>query len=146
MKLLLLGMSHRSAPVEVRERFAVADNEPMLRKLVDRPGIEEAVLLSTCNRVEVVVTTQNADAARHVLLDFFARDLAVDDLPAGLSLSDLTYLRQGRDAVNQRRRARRRDRRSRGTLGRMIRRSCRWRRCPIESVRDVVPRQRAYGA
>lgn len=99
MKLLLLGMSHRSAPVEVRERFAVADNEPMLRKLVDRPGIEEAVLLSTCNRVEVVVTTQNADAARHVLLDFFARDLAVDDLPAGLSLSDLTYLRQGRDAV-----------------------------------------------
>jgi glutamyl-tRNA reductase len=99
VKLLLLGMNHRSAPVEVRERFAVAHNEPMLRKLIDRPGIEEAVLLSTCNRVEVVVATHNADAARHVLLDFFAHDLAEADLPAGVSLSELTYLRQGRDAV-----------------------------------------------
>lgn len=71
----------------------------MLRKLVDRPGIEEAVLLSTCNRVEVVVTTENSDAAQHVLLDFFARDLAEGELLSGISLTDVTYLRHGRDAV-----------------------------------------------
>ncbi len=99
MKILLLGMNHRSAPVDVRERFAVSQTGPMLRKLVDRPEIEEAVLLSTCNRVEVVVTTENADAARHVLLDFFARDLAQGELPSGMSLSDLTYVRHGREAV-----------------------------------------------
>ena len=99
MKVLLLGMNHRSAPVEVRERFAVAQTGPMLRKLIDRPGIEEAVLLSTCNRVEVVVTTSNADAAQHVLLDFFAHDLAEGELPTGLPLSDLTYVKHGRDAV-----------------------------------------------
>ncbi len=99
MKILLLGMNHRSAPVEVRERFAVAQAGPMLRKLVDRPGIGEAVLLSTCNRVEVVVTTENPDAAQHVLLDFFTRDLAQGPLPAGMSLSDLTYLHHGREAV-----------------------------------------------
>jgi len=45
------------------------------------------------------VTTQNADAAQHVLLDFFGRDLAEGELPSGVSLSELTYLRHGRDAV-----------------------------------------------
>jgi glutamyl-tRNA reductase len=99
MKVLLLGMNHRSAPIEVRERFAVAQAGPMLRKLIDRPEIQEAVLLSTCNRVEVVVTTENTDAAQHVLLDFFARDLAEGTLPSGITLTDLTYLRHGRDAV-----------------------------------------------
>ena len=99
MKVLLLGMNHRSAPIEVRERFAVAQAGPMLRKLIDRPEIQEAVLLSTCNRVEVVVTTENSDAAQHVLLDFFSRDLAQGELPSGISLTDLTYLRHGRDAV-----------------------------------------------
>jgi glutamyl-tRNA reductase len=99
MKVLLLGMNHRSAPVEVRERFAVAATGPLLRKLIDHPGIEEAVLLSTCNRVEVVVTTRNPDAAQHVLLEFFAHDLAEGKLPSGLSLSDLTYLQHGRDAI-----------------------------------------------
>jgi len=99
MKVMLLGMNHKSAPVEVRERFAVAQTGPLLRKLVDRPGIEEAVLLSTCNRVEIVVITKNPDAARHLLLEFFARDLAEGELPTGISLEDLTYIRHGRDAV-----------------------------------------------
>lgn len=99
MKVLLLGMNHRSAPVEVRERFAVAQAGPLLRKLVDRPEIGEAVLLSTCNRVEVVVTTENSDAAQHVLLEFFARDLAAGELPSGNSLAELTYLLEGRAAV-----------------------------------------------
>jgi glutamyl-tRNA reductase len=99
MKILLLGMNHHSAPVEVRERFAVAQTGSLLRKLVDRPEIEEAVLLSTCNRVEIVVTTQNSDAAQHVLLDFFARDLAEGELASGISLSELTYLLHGRDAI-----------------------------------------------
>ncbi len=99
MKVMLLGMSHRTAPVEVRERFAVSQAGPVLRKLIDRPEIEEAVLLSTCNRVEVVVTTPNPDAAQHVLLDFFLRELADERVPRDLSLSRVTYVRQGRDAI-----------------------------------------------
>ena len=62
-----MGTSHHSAPVEVRERFAVADEQAALRKLIDHHEIEEAVLISTCNRVEVVVTTHQPDAARHTL-------------------------------------------------------------------------------
>jgi len=98
-KIVLLGMNHRTAPVDVRERFAVDATGSVLRKLVDRPEIAEAALISTCNRVEVVVTTENADAAHHVLYDFFARDLGEGEGPAPGALFEMTYLREGRQAV-----------------------------------------------
>lgn len=63
MKIVLVGMSHRTAPVEVRERFAVSDPGPILRKLTSSEEIEEAVLISTCNRVEWMVTTRQPEAA-----------------------------------------------------------------------------------
>lgn len=72
MKLLLLGMNHTTAPVEVRERFAVSEVTPVLQKLSDADEIEEVVIVSTCNRVEVVVTTRQPEAARLRLGDFFA--------------------------------------------------------------------------
>ena len=73
MKLLLLGMNHRTAPVEVRERFAVPDLAPVLQKLANAQEIQEVVLVSTCNRVEVVATTHEPEAASLRLHDFFAR-------------------------------------------------------------------------
>lgn len=99
VKVMLLGMSHRTASVEVRERFAVSAAGSLLRKLVDRPEIEEAVLLSTCNRVEAIVTTTSPDAARHALFDFFARDLAGEGVASDLALAPLTYVRHDRAAV-----------------------------------------------
>jgi glutamyl-tRNA reductase len=76
VKILLHGMNHRTAPLEVRERFAVDDVEPALRKLADASEVEEAVIVSTCNRVELLVTTREPDAARLRLERFFARELA----------------------------------------------------------------------
>ncbi len=99
MKILVLGMNHRTAPVDVRERFAAKAPGPVLRKLVDRPEIAEATLISTCNRVELVVTSENPDAAQHVLYDFFARELGDGAGPSAGALVDLTYLREGRQAV-----------------------------------------------
>jgi glutamyl-tRNA reductase len=99
MKVALLGMNHRTAPVDVRERFVTTHPQALLRKLIDRPEIGEAILLSTCNRVEVVVTTDSLDAVQHALFDFFARDLAQGSLPVGTSLTEMTYLRHGREAV-----------------------------------------------
>ncbi|HXK25769.1 MAG TPA: glutamyl-tRNA reductase [Myxococcota bacterium] len=78
MKLLLLGMNHRTAPLELRERLAVADPGPPLQKLVSCDEIDEAVLLSTCNRVEVIALTRSPDAARLRLRSFFRRELAGD--------------------------------------------------------------------
>ncbi len=75
MSILLLGVNHRTAPLEVRERFAVADPVPALAKLMDRDDVEESVLLSTCNRVELVVHVREPDAARPRLLEFFLQEL-----------------------------------------------------------------------
>ncbi|MDH5307510.1 MAG: glutamyl-tRNA reductase, partial [Myxococcales bacterium] len=100
MKLLLVGMNHRSAPLEVRERLAVEDPAPMLRKLLASEEIDEAVLLSTCNRIEVVVLTRNADAARMRLGSFFRRDLAgSDDGAIARALDESLYEHRDGDAM-----------------------------------------------
>ncbi|HIA01290.1 MAG TPA: glutamyl-tRNA reductase, partial [Myxococcales bacterium] len=58
MNLLVVGINHRNADVDLRERFAVArdDISGTCRKLVECPQIAEAVVVSTCNRVEVYVS------------------------------------------------------------------------------------------
>ena len=100
MKLLLLGMSHRSAPLEVRERFAVEDPAPMLEKLVSSDEVDEAVLLSTCNRIEVIVSTRNTEAARMRLRSFFRRELAGDaELLAEQVLEESLYEHRDGDAM-----------------------------------------------
>ncbi len=76
MRVLLLGLSHRTASVEVRERFATSEPGPLLAKLVALEEIDEAALVSTCNRVEVIALTREPDAARARLRSFFFRDLA----------------------------------------------------------------------
>jgi glutamyl-tRNA reductase len=81
MSLLLVGMSHRTASVELRERYALEDPRAVLTKLVASPEIDEAVLLSTCNRVEVMVWTREPDAARLRLRSCFERELATDGAP-----------------------------------------------------------------
>lgn len=83
MKILLLGMNHHSAPVEVRERFAPEDPGPLLRKLAASEEIEEAVLVSTCNRVELVATTHDPEAARLRMARFFATELGDGQPVAG---------------------------------------------------------------
>jgi glutamyl-tRNA reductase len=79
--LLILGISHRSAPVAVRERLAYADAEigPALRRMrASCDAIGEAALISTCNRVEAIVVTADAARAADAIVQFFATDRGVD--------------------------------------------------------------------
>ena len=66
MHLFLLGVSHRTAPVEVRERldFAARGLDDALAALAARPGASESVVLSTCNRAELYVACDDTFAAR----------------------------------------------------------------------------------
>lgn len=101
MKILLIGMSHRSAPIDVREQFAVEDHTAALRKLADREEVDEAVLVSTCNRVEVVVTTRQPDAARLVLHHFFHVELGGNTpIAGGGHLDDHVYEYRDHDAIS----------------------------------------------
>src|SRR5580704_15822564 len=56
-RLLVVGLNHKTAPLDLRERFAFSpqQREETLLALRDRFGECEAVLLSTCNRVEIYV-------------------------------------------------------------------------------------------
>jgi glutamyl-tRNA reductase len=99
VKILLLGMNHRTAPIELRERFAASDPAAALQKLAESDEIKEAMLLSTCNRVELVVTTHRPAAARHRLLHFMKHDLGSGALPPSVSLEDFTYGYEDDEAV-----------------------------------------------
>jgi glutamyl-tRNA reductase len=102
VNILLLGMNHRTASLALRERYAVEDVRPALTKLVADGDIEEAVLLSTCNRVEVVVTTRRPDAARIRLRSFVARDLAEESpAPGNEALDEALYEYSDASAVRQ---------------------------------------------
>jgi len=73
-EILIVGVNHRSAPVEVREQLAFNDGllDGALRTLRTLAPIEEGVILSTCNRVEVVAATADGDGAIEALTDFLA--------------------------------------------------------------------------
>lgn len=64
---VVVGLSHRTAPVEIRERLAVAPDrlQQELREIAATIGVDEALLISTCNRVELYATSDDPmEAAR----------------------------------------------------------------------------------
>jgi len=67
--IVLIGVSHKTAPVEVREQlaFAEAGLTTALRSLVNHPAISEGLIISTCNRVEIVAAT--AEDAEQAIAD-----------------------------------------------------------------------------
>jgi len=97
MNLVLLGMNHRTAPVEIRERMHIHESGliPALRDLVRRDGIEEALIVSTCNRVEVTTNAHDQRRAEPVLRQFLA-DYHHCDLSA---YESFFYWYHQRDAV-----------------------------------------------
>lgn len=75
MSLVLVGLNHQTAPVELRERLAVPQERlpDLLARLATLSGVAEACAVSTCNRVEVVVAAASrdcADATGRALVDW----------------------------------------------------------------------------
>jgi len=80
MRLLLTGLNHRTAPVEVRERLAFEEQAlpEALDLLSRRPGVREGMILSTCNRVEVAVTADEEADAESSIEGFLADARSVE--------------------------------------------------------------------
>ncbi|MDY0341852.1 MAG: glutamyl-tRNA reductase, partial [Coriobacteriia bacterium] len=74
MHLVLIGLSHKTAPVAIREKLTFpADVQPhALSTLTSAPLISEAVILSTCNRTEVYAVASDSDKGIESVVDFFA--------------------------------------------------------------------------
>ena len=94
-KILILGVNHKTAPVEIRERLAFA-NDPgtPYREMAVIPGCDEFCFLSTCNRVEVIFISPTAEETERKIRDFlFNKSMSYDE--AG----KYVYLHQGEAAI-----------------------------------------------
>jgi len=97
MKLVVCGINHNTAPVEVRERVAFEPQSlpAALRELSGRAGVEEAMILSTCNRVEVAVAADDEADAGGAVEQFLAESRKVE--PA--FLRPHLYRHEDREAI-----------------------------------------------
>ncbi|MDQ3388757.1 MAG: glutamyl-tRNA reductase, partial [Gemmatimonadota bacterium] len=97
MPLVVVGLSHRTAPIEIRERLALSRAElpGVLRQLVESGAATEAVVLSTCNRTEIYLSLfaepQGVRAAHRLLSG------RLDEAPA--AVADRLYLHRDRAAA-----------------------------------------------
>ncbi|MBW1979854.1 MAG: glutamyl-tRNA reductase [Deltaproteobacteria bacterium] len=73
-RIVLIGLNHTTAPVEIREKFAAVclDRQTPLQGLARLPQIKEAFYLSTCNRMEVLFTTPNFDQGTAAVVGLLA--------------------------------------------------------------------------
>ncbi|HZA56173.1 MAG TPA: glutamyl-tRNA reductase [Candidatus Udaeobacter sp.] len=97
-EIVIVGMNHRSAPIEVRE--SVAFENAYVREALERlkayPSIQESVILSTCNRVEVVAVASSSVSACEEIKAFFAEQRARKNRD---NLAEYIYTYEGADAV-----------------------------------------------
>jgi len=77
MTLALIGVNHKTAPIELRERIAIAreDLPDVTRALAAVPGVSECMIVSTCNRVEMLAAVETPDAD---LTGFLHRHFGLD--------------------------------------------------------------------
>ncbi|SEF71391.1 glutamyl-tRNA reductase [Bryocella elongata] len=102
-RLLLVGVNHETAPIGVRERIAIPTSRlaEATRKLVEQPGVREAMIVSTCNRVELLTVHDPASASEELaaterVMRFFDEFFQVSQA----ELKAHIYERQEQEAVN----------------------------------------------
>lgn len=98
MKILVVGLNHKTAPIEVRERLSFDATRTLaaLRELVRRFGAVEFVLLSTCNRTELYCAARAEEQVTHPQLSRFLaefQELEEEDF------TDCLYIYSDEDAV-----------------------------------------------
>ncbi len=99
MTLALIGVNHKTAPIELRERIAISRDElaETTRALADLPGVSECMIVSTCNRVELlaVLNSPEGESPDTDLAGFLHRQFGLD--PA--LLAPHIYRHYDQDAV-----------------------------------------------
>jgi len=96
-QLVLIGINHTTAPIEVRERLAIPAGRlaDAIRTLAHQPGVREGIILSTCNRVELLTLQEDNANAGADLLRFLEEYFAV----APATITPHLYEYREREAV-----------------------------------------------
>jgi glutamyl-tRNA reductase len=94
MTLALIGVNHKTAPIEVREKIAISREElaEVTRALAALPGVSECMIVSTCNRVEMLAAVESPTVD---LAGFLQRQFGLD----GAALKDHLYEHHDQQAV-----------------------------------------------
>jgi glutamyl-tRNA reductase len=73
MNFQLIGVNHNTAPLDVRERLAVSEERlpEVVSTLLKQPGVDEGMVLSTCNRVEMLTSSRQGADLRGFLRSYF---------------------------------------------------------------------------
>jgi glutamyl-tRNA reductase len=97
MPFAVVGLNHRTAPIEIRERFAFSPDEmpDALAQAILNNGVREATLVSTCNRTEYYLHLSEPDSAIPQIVDALADQ--ADDLPK--PAERYLYIKREHDAV-----------------------------------------------
>lgn len=97
LKIIIVGASHRTAPVEVRERLAFSPHalSASLEQVKNLPHVQENLILSTCNRMEVLLVTNDVPAAMTEVKEFLAGYQSLEQE----ELEKYLYAHANRDAV-----------------------------------------------
>ncbi|NIQ38574.1 MAG: glutamyl-tRNA reductase [Proteobacteria bacterium] len=97
MDIIIVGLNHKTAPVEIREKVSFAENklEEPLKRILSFPPIREDMILSTCNRVEVYATAGDVNQGIYVLKEFLSD---FHRIPRQ-ELEKFLYVHRGRDAI-----------------------------------------------
>jgi len=97
INFILLGLSHKTAPLEVREKLSIPQDRiaDHLRSLNRHNEIREAMILSTCNRTEIYVVSDNVQRAFEILLEKFSQ-LATH---INVDIGPLLYKLEGKEAM-----------------------------------------------
>jgi glutamyl-tRNA reductase len=84
MNIAVLGLSHKTAPVEIREKLSIPEDQldKAIAHLRSSPYIEEAAILSTCNRLEIYTVVNKTEQATQEITEFLSEhsQLPFDDL------------------------------------------------------------------
>jgi glutamyl-tRNA reductase len=74
MNIAVIGLSHKTAPVEIREKLSIPEDqiEKVIAQLCSYPHIKEAAILSTCNRLEIYVVVTEAEPATREVAQFLS--------------------------------------------------------------------------
>jgi glutamyl-tRNA reductase len=74
MNIVVVGLSHKTAPVEVREKLSIPEPqlESAIAQLLNYPHIEEVAILSTCNRLEIYIVAHEAELGIREVTQFLA--------------------------------------------------------------------------
>lgn len=95
MPLFTIGISHHTAPIEIREKVAIPRTAftERVQQLCELPGIEEVLILGTCNRTEIYCLS--SDGGRETVVDWIHHS---NGIPAG-ELDEHLYIHQGEEAA-----------------------------------------------